>query len=216
MLMHGIGADSEWTTLLPGLLIAGAGIGIANPGIGSAAIAVVPPQKAGMGSGINTTFRQVGIATGVAGLGAIFQSQVASKLAETDAERAQRPRRARSPPAAPEAAVAVTPPGQRAEVAHAATVAFISGLNEILLIGAILSFAGAILGFALVRSRTSSRLRSQKQRPEPAPAVRRSGGSRRVTPIWGPPRGSFSYRRGGGARSATGPAAPGATKRVRA
>ena len=35
-----------------------------------------------MGSGINTTFRQVGIATGVAALGAIFQSRVDSKLAE--------------------------------------------------------------------------------------------------------------------------------------
>ena len=35
-----------------------------------------------MGSGINTTFRQVGIATGVAGLGAVFQSRVDSKLSE--------------------------------------------------------------------------------------------------------------------------------------
>ena len=35
-----------------------------------------------MGSGINTTFRQVGIATGVAALGAIFQSRVDSKLSE--------------------------------------------------------------------------------------------------------------------------------------
>ncbi len=94
LLMHGIGPDSGWTTLLAGLIVAGAGIGTANPGIGSAAIAVVPPQKAGMGSGINTTFRQVGIATGVAGLGAIFQSQVASKLVGNDAERPERPRRA--------------------------------------------------------------------------------------------------------------------------
>ena len=35
-----------------------------------------------MASGINNTFRQVGIATGVAALGAVFQSQVSSKLAE--------------------------------------------------------------------------------------------------------------------------------------
>ena len=152
LLMHGIGANSQWTTLLLGLLIAGAGIGTANPGIGSAAISVVPPQKAGMGSGINTTFRQVGIATGVAGLGAIFQSQVASKLAETMPNAPSGLAELISSGGA-KAAVAVTPPGQRAEVSHAATVAFISGLNEILLIGAILSFAGAILGFALVRSK---------------------------------------------------------------
>ena len=70
------------TTSVRGFLIAGVGIGITNPGIGQAAIAVVPVEKSGMGSGINTTFRQVGIATGVAALGALFQSQVDSKLAE--------------------------------------------------------------------------------------------------------------------------------------
>ena len=82
LLMHGVDADSEWTALLAGFLIAGVGIGVTNPGIGQAAIAVVPVEKSGMGSGINTTFRQVGIATGIAALGAVFQSRVDSKLAE--------------------------------------------------------------------------------------------------------------------------------------
>ncbi len=139
-------------TLLAGFIVAGAGLGTANPGIGSAAIAVVPPQQAGMGSGINTTFRQVGIATGVAGLGAIFQSQVASKLSEV-LPGAKPGLAALVSSGGTKAAVAVTPPGARAEVSHAATVAYVSGLNEILLIGAIIAFAGAILGFALVRSR---------------------------------------------------------------
>ncbi|HET7177614.1 MAG TPA: MFS transporter, partial [Solirubrobacterales bacterium] len=80
LLMHGIDANSSLASLLPGFLLAGAGIGIANPGIGQAAIAVVPIEKAGMGSGINTTFRQAGIATGIAGLGAIFQSKIQSTL----------------------------------------------------------------------------------------------------------------------------------------
>jgi len=34
LLMHGVSADSTWTTLLAGFLIAGVGIGITNPGIG--------------------------------------------------------------------------------------------------------------------------------------------------------------------------------------
>ncbi|HWB70088.1 MAG TPA: MFS transporter, partial [Solirubrobacterales bacterium] len=51
LLLHGIAPDSQWTTLLAGFLIAGVGIGITNPGIGQAAIAVVPVAKAGMGSG---------------------------------------------------------------------------------------------------------------------------------------------------------------------
>jgi hypothetical protein len=104
-----------------------------------------------MGSGINTTFRQVGIATGVAALGAIFQSRVDSKLAELL-------------PHAPsglgelvasggsKAAGEVTPTALRPAVERASDVAFVSGFNEILLIAAILSFAVAALGFALVRS----------------------------------------------------------------
>ena len=95
LLMHGVSPDSGWTTLLAGFLVAGIGIGITNPGIGQAAIAVVPVEKSGMGSGINTTFRQVGIATGVAGLGAVFQSRVDSKLAELLPHAPSRPRRSR-------------------------------------------------------------------------------------------------------------------------
>ena len=82
LLMGGVSVGSGWTTLLVGFVVAGIGIGTTNPGIGQAAIAVVPVEKSGMGSGINTTFRQVGIATGVAALGAVFQSRVDSKLAE--------------------------------------------------------------------------------------------------------------------------------------
>ena len=115
LLMHGISADSEWTTLLVGFLVAGIGIGVTNPGIGQAAIAVVPVEKSGMGSGINSTFRQVGIATGVAGLGAVFQSQVNSKIGEMlpQALKAKaRTRRSRSPRAA-RAAIGDAPPAAR-------------------------------------------------------------------------------------------------------
>ena len=69
VLMHGVSPEDGWTTLLAGFIVAGIGVGTTNPGIGQAAIAVVPVEKSGMGSGINTTFRQVGIATGVAALG---------------------------------------------------------------------------------------------------------------------------------------------------
>jgi EmrB/QacA subfamily drug resistance transporter len=148
LLMHGLTPSSDWTALLVGFVIAGIGIGTTNPGIGQAAIAVVPVEKSGMGSGINTTFRQVGIATGVAGLGAVFQSKVDSKLAEEFPEV----------PAGLGEAVASG--GSRAAgemgfhggTVHAADIAFVSGMNEILVIGAIICFVGAVLGFLLVRS----------------------------------------------------------------
>jgi EmrB/QacA subfamily drug resistance transporter len=72
LLMRTIGPADEWTALLAGFMVAGGGIGLVNPALATAAIGVVEPQRAGMASGINSTFRQVGIATGTAALGAIF------------------------------------------------------------------------------------------------------------------------------------------------
>ena len=73
-LMYGVKVSSGWTTLLAGFLIGGIGIGMVNPPLATTAVGVVPVQRAGMAAGVNNTFRQVGIATGIAGLGAIFQS----------------------------------------------------------------------------------------------------------------------------------------------
>ncbi|MCL2418083.1 MAG: hypothetical protein FWD04_02240, partial [Conexibacteraceae bacterium] len=47
------------------------------------AIGVVAPQDAGMASGINTTFRQIGIATAVAALGSIFAHGLAHATGAT-------------------------------------------------------------------------------------------------------------------------------------
>jgi EmrB/QacA subfamily drug resistance transporter len=165
MLMHGLEPDSDISALLPGFLVAGIGIGLTNPGIGQAAIAVVPAAKSGMGSGINTTFRQVGIATGVASLGAVFQSQVDSKLSALLPNAPSGLAEAVSS-GGTRAAATAAPPGRRPEVVHAAKVAFVSGFNEILLIGAILCFVGAALGFALVRT---SDFVVAEAAPEPAP-----------------------------------------------
>jgi EmrB/QacA subfamily drug resistance transporter len=69
-LTNDIGADASWTVLLPGFVVAGIGIGIVNPVLASATVSVVPPERSGMASGSSATFRQVGMATGIAGLGA--------------------------------------------------------------------------------------------------------------------------------------------------
>jgi EmrB/QacA subfamily drug resistance transporter len=144
LLMRGVTVGSTWTTLLAGFLVAGIGIGMTNPAIGSTAVGVVEPRKAGMASGINNTFRQVGTATGIAALGAIFQSEIASRLP------------AQSPDGAAEAIASAGPqvaaPGGQQAV-DGATQAFIGAFNEILLIGAIVAFVGAAAGFALTRAR---------------------------------------------------------------
>ena len=131
LLMHGLHTESTWTALLAGFILLGAGIGMVNPPLASTAIGVVDPRRAGMASGVNNTFRQVGIATGIAAFGAIFQHRVQSELH-------------------------VSSGGLAAIIAghgEAARHAFVVGLNELFLIAAAVAFVGAVLAFALVRRR---------------------------------------------------------------
>jgi predicted MFS family arabinose efflux permease len=144
LLMRGVSDDSTWTTLLAGFMVAGIGIGMTNPAIGSTAVGVVEPRKAGMASGINNTFRQVGTATGIAALGAIFQNGIASRLPEQAPSGAAEGIASAGPQVAAQG-------GQGA--VDTATHAFVGAFNEILLIGAIVAFAGAVAGFALTRPR---------------------------------------------------------------
>jgi EmrB/QacA subfamily drug resistance transporter len=76
VLMHGLTPASDWTALLPGMIVAGVGAGLVNVPLASTAVAVVEPARAGMASGVNATFRQVGIATGIAALGAVFSHTI--------------------------------------------------------------------------------------------------------------------------------------------
>ncbi|HEY7630575.1 MAG TPA: DHA2 family efflux MFS transporter permease subunit [Thermoleophilaceae bacterium] len=86
-LMTLVGPSSAWTALLAGFIVAGAGSGLTNPPLASAAIGTVPEDKAGVGSGVNNTARQVGLAAGIAGLGAVFQSRVHEMLGSQHAPR---------------------------------------------------------------------------------------------------------------------------------
>jgi predicted MFS family arabinose efflux permease len=147
ILMWGIELDSGWTTLLPGFVVGGIGIGLVNAPLASTAVSVVEPRRAGMASGINNTFRQVGIATGIAALGAIFQSQIGTHLASSGVSRAN---------VGPVAQAIASGSNQfPASAGHVSVVlaraAFISGLNRILIVAAFVLFAGAVLAFVLVR-----------------------------------------------------------------
>jgi EmrB/QacA subfamily drug resistance transporter len=76
LLMHGLTPSDDWTALLAGMIVAGVGAGLVNVPLATTAVAVVEPARAGMASGVNSTFRQVGIATGIAALGAIFSHSI--------------------------------------------------------------------------------------------------------------------------------------------
>lgn len=73
LLMHGLRADSAWTELLPGFIVGGAAIGVISPALAAAMVGVLSPERSGLASGVNNTFRQLRIAVGIAALGAIFR-----------------------------------------------------------------------------------------------------------------------------------------------
>ena len=163
LLMAGVDAGDEWTTLLGGFLVAGAGVGLLNPVIADVAVSVVPKERSGMAAGINDTFRQVGVAVGIAALGALFVGRGADKtgelLAGTPAGSGDRPRELVEAASSGnlDQALGAVPPGAREQVADAAGQGFIAGLNDIFMLGGIMSLAAALAALWLVRERDIER-----------------------------------------------------------
>jgi EmrB/QacA subfamily drug resistance transporter len=181
LLMGGIDAGSDWTTLLGGFLVAGAATGLINPVIADVAVSVVPKEQSGMAAGINDTFRQVGVAVGIAVWGAIFVGRGADKVGEltagTPAASGERPRQLVEAASSGnlDQALAAVPPGSRQDVSDAAREGFLTGLNDVLTLGALVSLAGAVLALWLVRERDIERepIESEGGRdvlPDQAPA----------------------------------------------
>jgi predicted MFS family arabinose efflux permease len=150
----GVTGDSTWTHLVPGFIVSGLGGGLVNPPLASTAIGVVPPHKAGMASGVNTTFRQVGIATGIAALGSIFTSAIQHHLSS-----ALPPSLAGSAGTIVNAVrqgsagqlLASVPAANRAVVGGALRSSFAAGLNDLLYVTAGLALAGAVCAMLLIR-----------------------------------------------------------------
>jgi EmrB/QacA subfamily drug resistance transporter len=167
LMMSGIAEGDEWTTLLGGFLVSGAAVGLLNPVIADVALSVVPKEKSGMAAGINDTFRQVGIAVGIAAWGAIFLARGASEVREaapaTTGEQARQLVEAASSGNLTDA----LGPG----AAEAARAGFLAGMNSILVLGAVLALAGAALALLLVREREIERAPLEPEPvAEPAPA----------------------------------------------
>ena len=145
LLMYGLEADSGWTALLAGFIVGGIGIGVANPALAAGALRVVDPARTGMASGINNTFRLAGVAVGVAALGALLQNRVESEFSLAAGSGADG------------LGAAVSSSGLRAvagrpDLVEPAKTAFVTGLDDLLLTGAVLVAIGAVTAFALLRS----------------------------------------------------------------
>jgi EmrB/QacA subfamily drug resistance transporter len=158
LLMRGLDPTSSWTHLIPGMIVGGIGVGLVNPPLASTAVGVVPPQRAGMASGINSTLRQVGIATGIALLGALFSSevtkQVTAGVASTPALRSSGPK-ITSAVQNGEVRQLITrlPSSARGAAAYLTRSAFTTGLDRILLVAAIIALVAGVASLFAIRTK---------------------------------------------------------------
>ena len=157
LLMRGLVASSGWSHLLLGMIVSGIGAGLVNVPLAATAVGVVEPARAGMASGINSTFRQVGIATGIAVLGTVFATRLSTVVAtrlDATALGSHAHQIAGSIGGGNAAqALAAIPSPLRGLAAEAARTGFVDGLNLILLVGAVVSIGAAALTFVLIRQR---------------------------------------------------------------
>jgi len=154
ILMTGLTGASSWTHLIPGFIVSGFGAGLVNPPLASTASGVVPQHQAGMASGVNSTFRQVGIATGIAALGTIFTAAIQRHLAT-----ALPPSLAGSAPRIVSAIrqgnvehlLSSVPPADRAVIGSALRSSFAAGINDLLYVTGALALVGAVCATVLIR-----------------------------------------------------------------
>lgn len=169
VLVLGIEPGDSWTGLVPGLLVTGVAIGMINPPLASTAVGVVTPERSGMASGVNSTFRQVGIATGIAGLGSLFGREISASVrdgltgkvsdqalpgldAALSGGQVQAAARAAEQAAAQDGGASA---GQQAYdlVSSVGTAAVVDALNHITAIAAVIAFTSGVLCLWLIRQR---------------------------------------------------------------
>ncbi|MFI6015371.1 MFS transporter [Streptomyces sp. NPDC051243] len=127
-------ASGGYAGTLLGLVLIGVGCAIANPAMAHAIMSAIPPEKAGVGAGINGTLAEFGNGLGVAVLGAVLNSRFAALV----------PVAASSLPAALASADGEADKGRIMD-------AFASGLETSQLVGAVAVLAGGLVAAALLR-----------------------------------------------------------------
>jgi hypothetical protein len=120
-------ASGGYAGTLVGLLLIGAGAAIANPAMAHAIMSAIPPEKAGVGAGVNGTLGEFGNGLGVAVLGAVLSSRFAAV-------------------SLPVGLAAASSAEERRKV----TESFSAGLEVSQLVGAVAVLAGGLLAAALL------------------------------------------------------------------
>ena len=205
-LMSRLTGTSTVSALIPGLVVAGVGLELVNPRLASAAVAAVKPPLAAVASRTSTTFRQIGIATGVAVFGAVLATRLTDDL---NRALSSSPTLVGQGPQLTTLVLngqigqAATAPGAPAGMLGIIHRSFADSMHEVFLVAAVVALASAVLALS-VRSRDVPRApvrgaRGYERRPAPVD----DGASLTPAPVPPParPRGPPRAR----ARGRTGP-----------
>ncbi|MGW6205514.1 DHA2 family efflux MFS transporter permease subunit [Streptomyces sp. NPDC055089] len=157
LLMGGVDARSGWEHFLPGLVLGGLGAGLVNPPLASTAVGVVDFSRSGMASGVNGTFRQLGVSAGVAVLGSTFAVVIGNRLRDGLAgvpvvgdRTDQLVSLVRGGEI--DRAAALVPEAQRGTVRRLAVEGYVDGLNTLLHLSAGLALVGGLASLLLIRA----------------------------------------------------------------
>jgi len=151
-----IGPELEYLGLVWRLVILSAGMGLVMAPATEAVMGSLPPEKAGVGSAVNDTTREVGGALGVAVVGAIVSSLYVNEVSDVVAQfpaNMSEAADAINDGIGPALAVAAKIPGDAGmALASEVTRAFVDAMTSGMRIGAaIAALAALIVGFMLPR-----------------------------------------------------------------
>lgn len=73
---------ASWITLLPGCVVAGIGLGLTNTPVTNTATGALPPERAGMASGMEFSARMISLAINIAIMGFVLLKGVSANLAD--------------------------------------------------------------------------------------------------------------------------------------
>ncbi|MFY0511610.1 MFS transporter [Streptomyces anulatus] len=154
------GGDGGYGGMLFGLVVMGAGVALAMPAMANAIMSAIPPEKAGVGAGVNGMLAEFGNGLGVAVLGAVLNARFAALVPA-----------AVGAASLPAALAAADGPAAREQIKDA----FASGLEVSQLVGAVAVLAGGLLAALLLR-------RAERAEAPPAGVAKAPQDDATVTP----------------------------------
>ncbi|MGW0423382.1 MFS transporter [Streptomyces sp. NPDC003015] len=174
LLMGGVTESTGWEHFIPGLVLGGIGAGLVNPPLASTAVGVVDFSRSGMASGVNGTFRQLGVSAGVAVLGSTFAVIIGDRFRSGLGDVPELAGRSDQLAALTrggevDQAVQLTPEQYQDKVEHLATTGFVDGLNTLLTISASLALVGGVLSLLLIRPADFQAAQAPKAPAQDAP-----------------------------------------------